>query len=136
MSKNDNTILALQEKIAAKEEELNNAKFIFKPKTTCILYYDGEEYNLHTLSENEAKIILCKLIMLRDTYEKLQFKDSLMLGKFHINDWIDDIGNTLNNIGIRKEEQKLKSYKNKLDKLLSEDKRTELLLQEIEDDLK
>lgn len=136
MSKNDNTILALQEKIGIKEKELNDKQFIFKPKTTCILYYDGEEYNLHTLSWNEGKIILCKLIMLRDTYEKCQFKDSLMLGKFDINDWIDDIVNTLRNIEIRTEEQKLNSYKNKLDKLLSEDKRTELLLQEIEDDLK
>jgi Fe-S-cluster containining protein len=143
MSKNDNTILALQEKIAAKEEELNNAKFAFKPKTNCVLYYDGEEYNLNLCTSNDAKILLCKLYMLVEYYDKLQSiskgflsKEPLMLNGFDINDWIEDIDNKLRAIELKEEENKLKAYKKKLDKLLSDDKKTELLLQEIEDDLK
>jgi hypothetical protein len=136
MSKNDDKILALKEQIRIKEEAVKGVPFIFKPKTNCVLFMDGIEFNINTLSLDYAKYLLCKLTVLADAYKKLGFDGDFILCQFKIDDWIDDVKSRIEIAKAKEETNKLSAYKKQLDKLLSEDKKTELLLAQMENDLK
>lgn len=136
MSKNDDKILALKEQIRIKEEAIKDAPVKFKPKTNCILYMDDTEYNINTLSLDSAKYLLCKLTVLADAYSKLGFDDDFIVDKFKIESWIDDVKSRIEIVKAIEETNKLNAYKKQLDKLLSADKKTELLLAQMENDLK
>ena len=48
MSKNDDRILELKEKIEEKKQELSGKNTKFVPVTNCIIELDGMTNNLHT----------------------------------------------------------------------------------------
>lgn len=129
MSKNDDRVLQLKKIIDEKKENLKSCKKTFLPITNCILDLDGQKYNLNVLQFDELQLLLVKLNIYLTSAVSLNI--SLMISGYSINDWIEDINNKLDVLEFRREENELKVLENKLNKMLSDEKKTELELDEI-----
>lgn len=128
---NDSKILKLKEQIKIKKEKLNKIKK-FSPTTNCILDLDGEKCNIQVLNRQQVINLLVKLNCYRISAEELELLNDYEISGYKLNDWIGDLKSKLDLISMREEEFKLKQMELKLDKLLSEDKKVELELSEIE----
>ena len=102
---------------------------MFSPTTNCILDLDGQKYNINVLQFDELQLLLVKLNMYLMSASCLNI--FLMISGYSINDWIEDINNKLDVLEFRKKETELKALENKLNKMLSDEKKTELELDEI-----
>lgn len=133
--KNDDTIIKLRKKIETKQLELAKNKVgSFSPKTTCIFELRGSQYNLHRYQSDELAIVLLDLKLLKKMADEESVKD-LRLNSFPIEDLIYDCEQKLNQFQYKKERAKLSKMTDELNKLLSDDKRTELRLEELEKEL-
>jgi len=132
MNKNDNRILELKKQIKEKKSKLKKIKR-FNPITACNLTLDGSLYNIHVCNKDDLKLLLIKLNLYIMSAEDLSISvNDIMISCFSIEDWISDINLKLENMSIKEEESKLKVMEEKLTKLLSEEKKTELQIEEIE----
>jgi len=131
MSKNDDKILLLKKQVDAKKAELGKAKR-FAPITSCSIELDGTRYNLHASSREQLIYLLCKVNLLSVAAEEVGYPGECVVSGFSTEDWGADIRCKLAMLDQKQEEAKLKAMEAKLDKLLSEDKKTELELAEIE----
>lgn len=130
MSKNDDRILKLREQIEKKKKELKNNCVKFTPQTNCVLTLDGKTYNLNVCNKEELTLLMIKLHTYEMSANDLDIS-SLVISGFNIEWWILDIKNKLKVLEIKEETEKLKSNEELLEQLLSEDKKTELMLDEI-----
>ena len=135
MSKNDDRILELKKQIEIKKKAIADKKIKFSPETNCIINLDGVTSNLNVCGREELSFLLIKL----NSY--LMSAENLGISNFEISGygatlWIEDIKNKLKVLNLKKEEADLKRMENKLDKLLSDDKKTELEIDEIAELLK
>lgn len=131
MSKNDDKILKLKEQIAAKKAEIGKAKR-FAPITSCSIELDGARYNLHAAGAEQLVLLACKLNALVQAADDIGLTDRCVVSGFTVEDWLTDVQAKLAVLAQKDEEAKLKGMEAKLDKLLSDDKKTELELAEIE----
>ena len=126
---NDDKIMQLKAIIEKKKEELKKYKK-FCPVTNCVLDLDGRKYNLNVLQENELVLLLVRLDSYHVSAERLHL--TLTLSGYDIFDWIDDIKDKLKDIEKRSKQLELKKIEVKLTELLSENKKKELEIGEIE----
>lgn len=129
MSKNDDRVLQLKKIIEEKKESLKSCKKIFSPITNCILDLDGQKYNINVLQFDELQLLLVKLNMYLMSSSCLNI--DLMISGYCIDDWLDDVNSRLSVLELKKKENELKALENKLNKMLSDEKKTELELDEI-----
>lgn len=131
---NDNTILELKKQIKQKKEALKGIEK-FVPITNCSLQLMGEtsRFNLHVLSSDELTLLLVRLNSLKMSADNLKVK--LSMGGFGVEDWISDVESKLLISNKKKEEERLKLLEKKLTDLLSVEKKTELLVEEIAQEL-
>lgn len=134
MSKTDATILSLKKQIEGKREELQKKKFRFAPETNCILPFEGNTYNINVLDKDTIKVLMIKLNMYAMSARELKM-ELPEFGGYSVDLWMEDIKNRLALIELKNEEADLKAKEDKLSKLLSNDKKTELAIQEIADSL-
>lgn len=139
---NDDRILKLKKSIEEKRAEIEKiGKYV--PITTCIIQPKfGEKINLHVLDENELVLLLSWLqaisIGFSDHVEYGDLEDIDLevsepkISGFSIADWKEDIKNLLRQKKIKAKKLQLNAMEKKLTALLSEDKRTELELDDIE----
>ena len=130
MNKNDNRILELKKQIEFKKKAIVEKKIRFAPETNCIIDIDGTTLNLNVCSSDTLMLLLVKLNSYRMSAIDLGMADFEISG-YSVNTWIKDIKAKLDTLNLKKEESDLKTLESKLDKLLSEDKKTELELDEI-----
>ena len=135
MNKNDDRILELKKQVEDKKKELTNKKTRFVPVTNCILEMDGMTLNLNVLSENALILLWIRLNAYRMSAADLGL-DKFEISGYDLEDWITDVKARLEVIATKREENNLKAMEAKLDKLLSEDKKTELELDSIAELLK
>ena len=128
MSKNDERVLQLKEIIEKKKLELKGAKK-FTPLTNCVLDLEGQKYNLNVLQLNDLQILLVRLNMYRISAKDLEI--NLEISGYNIAEWIADIKCKIEIFEYKKKESELKVLEAKLDKMLSDEKKTELELDEI-----
>ncbi len=129
MSKNDDRILELKEKIEEKKQELSGKNTRFVPVTNCIIELDGMTNNLHTCDSDKLALLLVKLNLYKKEAENLDI--DFVISGYSIDDWITDIKNKFDIIKTKAEIYNLKTMESKLDELLSEDKKTELEIDDI-----
>jgi len=136
MVKNDKKIIALQEKI---KEQKKTLLFKFNPVTNCILQFQGSTLNIHTLSIEQSHLLLLELNALRMSEKDMMgsllalgLRDCYSFDGYSIEDWMSDIKGRLKQLTTKAREKALKAMEQKLIKMLSDDKRTELELNEIE----
>jgi len=128
--KNDLKILELKKQIEAKKIDLESRKVRFIPKTNCVLGLDGSNFNLNVLDSNSLTMLMLKLNLYIMSAKELKIQPPIFSG-YTVDLWISDINSKLEAIGTKQEESELKIMESKLDKLLSEDKKTELEIDEI-----
>lgn len=129
--KNDAKIIALKEQIAKKKEQLNKAKR-FSPVTNCSIEIDAVRSNIQVLSKEQLVLLLIKLNAYRASAKELELLDQCVISGYNIEDWITDIKAKLEVVNYKDEEIKLRAMESKLDRLLSNEKKTELEINEIE----
>jgi hypothetical protein len=127
---NDTRIIELKKAIKQKQNELKDKTNKFAPITNCLLYINGITYNLH-VDVNE-------FLLVRLNAWKLAAQDiginpeTLDVSGYPITDWITDVKNKLEVEEYKKEKRKLNELEKRLTSLLSEEKQTELQIDEIE----
>lgn len=127
-TKNDERVLQLKEIIEKKKSELKIVKR-FIPITNCILDLEGQKYNLNVLQSIDLQLLLIKLNMYLMSAKDLGV--DLELSGYNITEWITDIKGKIEIFEYKKKESELKTLEAKLDKMLSDEKKTELELDEI-----
>lgn len=130
MSKNDDKILLLKQKIAEKKADVGQTKR-FAPLTSCSLDMDGVRYNLHAADKDTLILLLCKLYNIRCSAEVLGLLDDCKICGFSVDNWFSDVKARLAVISQKDELTKLKAMEAQLDKLLSDDKKAELEIDSI-----
>lgn len=127
-TKNDERVLQLKEVIDKKKLELKGAKK-FTPLTNCVLDLEGQKFNLNVLQLSDLQILLVRLNMYLISAKDL--KIDLEISGYNIAEWITDIKCKIQIFEFKKKETELKALEAKLDKMLSNEKKTELELDEI-----
>lgn len=128
MNKNDERVLQLKKIIDEKKSELKAVKR-FTPFTNCVLNLDNQNYNLNVLQVDDLKLLLVKLNMYLMSANDLGV--SLEISGYSIFNWMADIKSKMEIFEYKKKESELKILEAKLDKMLSNEKKTELELDEI-----
>lgn len=127
-TKNDERVLQLKKIIDEKKSELKVVKR-FVPLTNCVLNLDGLSYNLNVLQLDDLKFLLVKLNMYLMSANDLDM--GLDISGYNIAEWISDVKYKIEILERKKKESELKVLEAKLDKMLSDEKKTELELNEI-----
>lgn len=133
-TKNDERILMLKEQIEEKKRELGKQPR-FSPITTCLFDREGCRVNIHTLTS--VKDINAMLVFF-NTYV-ISAKDldidcaEVELCGFSVLDWMEDLKSKKAVIEYSAKKEQLTALEKKLDKLLSDDKKTELEIEAIAD---
>lgn len=127
-TKNDERVLQLKEIIEKNKSELKGEKK-FTPITNCVLDLEGQKYNLNVLQLYDLQLLLVRLNMYLMSAKDL--KINLEISGYNISEWITDIKCKIEIFRYKKKETELKALEAKLDKMLSDEKKTELELDEI-----
>lgn len=132
--KNDDKILELKKVIEKKKEDLKKIKK-FSPVTNLVLHLEDKTYNLNVLDYDSLRFLLIKLNSYLLSAHNLSMDDFEISG-YLLSDWLDDIRGKILMLEMRKKETELKMLENKLESMLSDDKKTELELEQIAEMLK
>lgn len=128
--KNDDRIMQLKEQIEKKRKELaasNTSRFV--PITNCLLVIDKTTYNLHV---DSSELLLIKLNSMKLSANDLGIDTSkIIISGYSLDDWISDVKNNLSIQNYRAEKRKLDSLEKQLTALLSDDKQTELQIDQL-----
>ncbi|WP_405169438.1 hypothetical protein [Paenibacillus sp. FSL H3-0286] len=127
---NDQKILELKKQIELKKEKLSKSQK-FTPITNCSIEIDGVRHNIQVLQKEQILTLLIKINTYVLSSKDLGLLDSFNINGYHVLDWIADLKLKYEILNRKEEEQKLKAMETKLDKLLSDDKKVELELDEI-----
>lgn len=131
---NDAVVLQLQEKVKIKKLKLAELKKGRHTSTTkCILEWEGKNINFHVVGKDELTFLLVKIHTLYVAADDLlleDFGDTVVQGHT-LDEWILDIKGKIKEKDIAIQEKELKVVEAQLDKMLSEDKKTELKLKEL-----
>lgn len=130
MSKNDDRILELKKQVENKKKEIAKKNVKFVPETNLIIEINGQKTNINVLSEKDLNSLLVILNMYRMSSADLEMNDFEISG-YKVDQWINDVKAKINMKTLKREETELKELESKLDKLLSDDKKTELELDSI-----
>jgi len=128
---NDSRILELKKEIEIKKAKLKESKIKFAPETNCILDFEGCKYNINVLNKEQLLLLVVKLNMYNMSADNLKISHVSISG-YTTDEWITDIMSKISVIETRDAEQELKSMETTLEKLLSDDKKTELEINAIE----
>lgn len=133
-TKNDERIIELKKQIEEKKNELGKQPR-FTPITTCLFDREGCRVNIHTLTS--IKDINAMLVFF-NTYV-VSARDleidcaEVELDGFSVLDWMEDLKSKKAVVEYTKKKEQLTQLEKKLDKLLSDDKKTELEIDAIAD---
>ncbi len=130
MSKNDDRILELKKQVENKKKEIAKKNVKFVPETNLVIEINGIKTNINVLNKKDLESLLVILNMYRMSAVDLEMKDFEISG-YKVDQWMNDVKAKINMKTLKNEEAELKRLEEKLDKLLSEDKKTELELDSI-----
>lgn len=132
---NDKKIMELKQQITEKKIKLEGISR-FVPITNCSLEIDGQRYNMQVLQKEQLIQLMIKVNLYLMSAKDLKLDDDYIISGYKPEEWITDMKAKLNIMSKKDEERKLKAMEEKLDKLLSDEKKTELELNDIEAFLK
>ena len=129
-NKNDDRIMGLKQRIAAKTAELDGKPNKFVPITNCVLTLDRTTYNIRAES---SVLLLAQLNTWRLSAIDLGIApETIIISGFSLTDWITDVKSCLDVMTTKAEKRRLDAMTKQLDALLSDDKQTELKIDDIE----
>ena len=125
-------ILQLKKKVEEQKTELAKLPRTLQSETSTVFRQDAENLNLRVMSIEQLKLLKVKLhtyIMAATDLEMEQ--DEVVISGFSIDKWMHDIDMQISVLTRVEKEKKLKETEATLNRMLSDDKRTELELQEL-----
>jgi hypothetical protein len=128
---NDQRILELKKQIEVKKEKLGKS-LRFSPVTNCSIELDGVRHNIQVLTKEQLIMLMVKLNSYLMSAKVLDVSEDFVISGYHVCDWISDIQAKIDILSRKDEESKLKAMENKLLKLLSDGKKVELEINDIE----
>lgn len=128
---NDSKILTLKQQILEKRNKLDNMKK-FTPTTNCSIEVDGTRHNINVLGKEQLLSLMVKLNSYRISAKDLNALDEYTISGYKVEEWISDIKSKLEILSRKEEERKLKVMEDRLIQLLSNEKKIELEIEEIE----
>ena len=141
MSKNDERILMLKKSIEEQESQLKEVSK-YEYRTNKVLTLDTAIHNLNVISLNQIHSLLLELngvrfnaMDLKVRFPEVDILSDTLFSGYSIDDWISDLVHQLEVVESKAKVSKLKAAKKQLDNMLSEDKKTELLLDELSKNL-
>lgn len=144
INKNDEKALKLLEVLKAKKEKVEK---LSKPQylTNMTFYYpmDNKQINLHVCNDEEKLFnyfgFIAQTIVFRERAKKelmeVEEIEPLTYDNFTLEEWRTDFKTKLGVINIRKEKASLKLMEEKINGMISPEKRTELELELMEKEL-
>ena len=133
-TKNDERILMLKEQIEEKKKELGKQPR-FSPITTCLFDREGCRVNIHTLTsikDINAMLVFFNAYVVSARDLGLDCAE-VELDGFSVLDWMEDLKSKKAVVEYAAKKEQLTTLEKKLDKLLSDDKKTELEIDAIAD---
>lgn len=131
MNKNDTKNEALVKQIEQKEKTL--VKPNIQLKTNCSLNIFGSTKNLNVCNKEALVLLKVQLNMMGISAKDMGISaDEVIIGGFSLTDWMSDINAKIELCEYNDAKTALAKMKDKLNKLLSEDRRTEMALNDIE----
>lgn len=127
MAKNDKRILELKQKIADKKKQIGDVKR-FTPLTNC-RYLNS---NIRTLDESNLKEVLLSVQSQVLAEDSLPEVSDTTIGGFALADWKSDMLQLIKGKQQKVQLAELKQAEDKLTQLLSDDKQTELEIDDLE----
>ena len=116
MKVTDNNITSVSKNIKEELDKLRSDEKRLTPVTNMNLELFNTRYNLHVTSLNNLDFL----------YNFLKvFPDNVVIGGFTVKEWITDIRTTITNLNNRNRINELESALQSLDKLYSEEARTQ-----------
>jgi hypothetical protein len=128
---NDERILELKKQIQVKKDKLGKAKR-FTPITNCNLELNGVRVNIQTLKKKQLVEALVNLNSLLLSAKDLKLENEFEIGGYKLEEWMEDVKARLDMLSRADEQRALKLMEDKLSLLLSERKKVELEIDEIE----
>lgn len=125
---NDNRILKLKE-ILNKKKELVKEKPTSSFKTNCMFTMFGTTYNLHTMNSFELNMMLSWL-------KSINNPEMVIENNYKIKDYLTDIVDKLVLIDYNNTICEIKKLESKLDSLISQEKKTSLEIDKLEELIK
>lgn len=132
---NDQKILELKKQIEEKKKKIGNSRK-FSPITNCSIEVDGTRYNIQVLTKEQIISLMVKLNAYAISAKELEVLNDFRISGYSAMDWINDLKSKLDFLCRKEEESKLKALEAKLNLLLSNEKKVELEIGEIESMLK
>ena len=138
VEQNDTKILALKKVIEEKREKINKMATTFAPKTNCL--YKG--VNLHVAKRADLLKMLREVLTLQkldDEIKEMDYgfnDDEFLIENYTADDWLHDIKSRMDVLSIRNEKDKLAKMEKRLEQLLSNEKKVELEIEAMMNDLK
>lgn len=130
---NDNKILELRKQIEVKKSKLSQINK-YNYLTNLVLDLDGQKYNLNVLKVKDLNLLLIRLNAYR--LSALDLKINCIICEYNVCNWMDDIKAKIDLLSRKAEEVKLKAMEDRLVELLSNEKKVELEINEMEELLK
>lgn len=131
-TKNDEMILQLKKKVEEQKAELAKLPRTLQSETSTVFRTDAENLNLRVMSVEQLKLLKVKLHAYAMSAIDLEIEiDEVVVSGFSIDKWMHDIDMQISVLTRAEKEKKLKETEATLNRLLSDDKRTELELQEL-----
>lgn len=131
-TKNDEMILQLKKKVEEQKAELAKLPRTLQSETSTVFRTDAENLNLRVMSVEQLKLLKVKLHAYVMSAIDLEIGiDEVIVSGFSIDKWMHDIDMQISVLTRVEKEKKLKETEATLNRLLSDDKRTELELQEL-----
>ena len=131
-TKNDEMILQLKKKVEEQKAELVKLPRTLQSETSTVFRPDVENMNLRVMSVEQLKLLKVKLHTYAMAAADLEIGiDEFTISGFSIDKWVHDIDMQISVLTRAEKEKKLKETEATLNRMLSDDKRTELELQEL-----
>lgn len=125
--------MKLRQQISEKEALISRSQK-FNPITSCSLTLWGDHFNIHTMTVETAILVRTYLNALINSANELGV--SPKINGYVLSSWMTDVEAKLDNLLVASERTKLRNMKAQLEALLSKEKQTELLIDDIESALK
>lgn len=140
---NDALVEQLQKAVELKKAQIKDGERPSFKTNMMYVSFNGERINLQAAEESTLIAVTGEIMIRENSYgnglimldlpeENYKFK----VQGFTVLEWINDIKARITKINITKEKKKLAELELRLKSLMSEDKRTELALKEIQEMLK
>ena len=133
-TENDVKILALKEEIEKKKKQLTSG-IKFSPVTNCSIALDGVRHNLHVETKDGLLLLIAKLNGLKKSLAEVMPSEQLVIEGYSVDDWLTDLVAKFNVLNISKERERLQKLESKLHNLLSVDKKVELEIEDLKDQI-